>query len=452
MRRPGVAVDSVHHLLYVAESSDTVQVFDSVTGALQGTVQTPGVAGCAGAANPLTKQAYFVNCGSVGNVTTINFASFNTGTIYAVGNTPDFILLDPRGTLFVANFYSDNLTTIQLPGGARSAIPLGPGAPAFLAEDIPDGLLAVGDPGSPSVTLLNVSDGTPLGAGWVGNATGGVAFDNTSGTFVVSSYTSSAAVLWARLSVPSAPGAPTIIPGNNTLLVNWSAAAGNGPTTYNLTLTPSAGTPLRLVNFTGTSHLFTNLADGVTYAATVTAGNYVGTSPQAGPVDATPVGVPYPPATLKVTPFGSSAVVVWGAPASTDGSPVTNYTVEYTLGTGGPYLPVNEGTALSATIPGLLSGSFYSFRVVAWNAVGASNLSAVVTVATSANAVSVPAGFAGSTAALGIGIGAIVAFAALAVVFILRRRPGTPSEPTTPAASPAPEPGAGGTEPPSPPT
>ncbi|MCI4345119.1 MAG: fibronectin type III domain-containing protein, partial [Thermoplasmata archaeon] len=395
MNVTALAVDSLHHFLYVAENPGQVQVFSSVTGALAGTAMTPFLTACAGTADSVRLAAYFVNCQPNGNVTTVRSGTFNTGTIYAVGNDPTSIVLDPSGELIVANFVSDNLTTIALANGARAAIPLGPGNPLLLAEDVPDGLLAVADGSSALVQMLNVSDGLPYANAWAGNATGGLTFDNTSGAFVLVGLNTSSATVWSRLSVPSAPGGPVVVASNNTLSVNWTAVAGaNGQVLYNVTLAPSVGAPMRLINTSALQHTFTGLTDGVVYAVTVTAGNFVGTGPSAGPVDAAPIGTPYPPSSISATAHGSSAVVVWGAPASTDGSPVTNYTLEYALGTG-PVLSISEGTVLSATIPGLLPGSFYTFHVIAWNAAGASNSSAAAALATPTSSVSVPGGFAG---------------------------------------------------------
>ncbi|MCI4351627.1 MAG: fibronectin type III domain-containing protein, partial [Thermoplasmata archaeon] len=223
-----------------------------------------------------------------------------------------------------------------------------------------------------------------------------------------------------------------------TLAVNWTASTvGSGGSTYNVTLTPSSGAAVKLVNATGTQHNFTGLTDGLVYTVTVTAGNFVGTSPPGGPVSATPVGIPYPPTSLTVTTLGSSAVATWGAPASTDGSPVVNYTLQYRVGSTGPYTSVSESTSLSATVPGLTAGTFYSFRVIAWNAVGVSNASVVASAATQSAAVNLPGGFAGSSAALYLGAAAVIAFAALAVLFAVRRRPPTPPGPP-PTSTPPP--------------
>jgi Fibronectin type III domain len=435
-----LAVDSTHHLLYVAETNHQVQIFGSVAGSLDGTATAaPWFVGCSGTADPVNVVAYFANCGTPGNVTTVQATSFSTGTVFAVGSQPVNVLWDPRGELIVANYGTNNLTTIQLSSGARGSIPLGPGNPEFLAEDVSDGLLAVADATGPTIQMLNLTDGTPFNTAWTGNGTGGFAFDNTSGTFVVTSEVRGSSVVWGRVSVPSTPVGPFVAVSNNTLQVNWTApAGGNGATTYNVTLTPSTGAPVRLVNFSGTLHRFTGLVDGLLYAVNVTAGNFVGTSPPAGPVDATPVGIPYPPASASATALGSSAVIVWGAPASTDGSPVVNYTLQYRVGATGAYTSVSEGTAEAATVPGLSPGTFYNFRVIAWNAVGASNASAVAAAATQTTSVGVPGGFAGSALLLYLGIAAIVVFAALAVVFIVRRRPKNPPGPPSTWNPPAP--------------
>ncbi|MCI4350850.1 MAG: hypothetical protein L3K15_04995, partial [Thermoplasmata archaeon] len=220
-----LAVDSVHHLLYVGETRGQVQIFGSVTGSLDGTVSAPFLTACAGAADSVLTVAYFVNCGGpVGNVTTIQFAGFNTGRVFAVGFDPVSIVWDPRGELIVANLVSDNLTTIQVSNGARGAIPLGVGQPRYIAEDASDGLLAVAGVASAWVQMLDLTNGFPLGIAYTGNATGGLAFDNTSGTFVVAASVAGSGALWSRVAMPSAPTGLAVRPTNNTLAVNWTAS------------------------------------------------------------------------------------------------------------------------------------------------------------------------------------------------------------------------------------
>jgi hypothetical protein len=82
--------------------------------------------------------------------------------------------------------------------------------------------------------------------------------------------------------------------------------------------------------------------------------------------------VPGPPIGLTVNTTSGNAVLGWTAPISDGGSPITDYSVEYSSDGGGTWVPFADGTttATSATVTGLATGQSYLFRVAAVNAVG----------------------------------------------------------------------------------
>jgi hypothetical protein len=89
-----------------------------------------------------------------------------------------------------------------------------------------------------------------------------------------------------------------------------------------------------------------------------------------------------PSAPLSVVGTGGNAKVAltWQAPASTGGSPITGYGVDYSSNGGTTWTtaiaPSAALTARSYTVTGLTNGTPYVFRVVAANAVGAGPFSA----------------------------------------------------------------------------
>ncbi|TVZ03559.1 fibronectin type III domain-containing protein [Trebonia kvetii] len=83
--------------------------------------------------------------------------------------------------------------------------------------------------------------------------------------------------------------------------------------------------------------------------------------------------VPGVPTQVGASPGNASATVNWSAPSS-NGSPIASYTVTpYLNGVAQPATVVTGSPpAPSATVPGLASGTTYTFTVAATNAVGTS--------------------------------------------------------------------------------
>ena len=176
-------------------------------------------------------------------------------------------------------------------------------------------------------------------------------------------------------TAPATPEAPTCVPSSGQLVVSWVAPdnGGSAITTYRLQRAASASGPWgNNVDTAATSATVTGLTNGTTYHFQVRATNTVGSSSYSPVASCAPATVPGAPTGVAGTAAYSSVAVTWTAPASNGGSAVTDYVVQYRLGTGGTWTTFADGTstATSATVTGLTGGSAYYFRVAAVNVIG----------------------------------------------------------------------------------
>jgi hypothetical protein len=184
--------------------------------------------------------------------------------------------------------------------------------------------------------------------------------------------------------VPDAPSNVVAVAGDAQATVTWDAPVDDGGdalTSYTVTAQPGGATAS--VDGATTQAVVTGLANGTAYSFTVVATNGVGDSAPSTPSDpVTPLGPPAAPTNVVAIASDSSATVMWSAPASDGGSPITGYTI--TSAPDGVTVTV-DATATSATVEGLTNGTAYTFTVVATNVLGdgpASDPSAAVVPAT----------------------------------------------------------------------
>ena len=83
------------------------------------------------------------------------------------------------------------------------------------------------------------------------------------------------------------------------------------------------------------SHRITGLVNGTEYFVRVMAVNGVGEGPWSSSASSTPAVLPGPPRSVAVKPANGSIAVTWQAPASTGGSPITGYKVQWRAGSQG---------------------------------------------------------------------------------------------------------------------
>jgi hypothetical protein len=174
-------------------------------------------------------------------------------------------------------------------------------------------------------------------------------------------------------TVKSAATLPTAAPGE--LAVGFYADSGFGDT-----LTGGSGYTVR-ANVSPTSNMEFLAEDQVLSAAGATPAASVGTGAKTDWLMATVVfgssakSAPGTPAQVGGSPGNASANVTWGAPSS-DGSPITSYTITAYIGTQAQPPTVVAAPATSGVVSGLTNGTTYTFTVSATNAIGTGPASA----------------------------------------------------------------------------
>jgi fibronectin type III domain protein len=170
-------------------------------------------------------------------------------------------------------------------------------------------------------------------------------------------------------TVPDAPNITSVVPGDASVTVSWSAPFDEGSpiTSYSVAATPNDGSATVAGNLT--SATISGLTNGTSYTFKVTASNALGTGPaSAASSPVTPRTVPGKPTNVTATAGDSRATVSWTAPASNGGAAIQLYIV--TSAPGGKTATTPNGTTTTATVTGLTNGVPYTFTVKATNAAG----------------------------------------------------------------------------------
>ena len=194
-------------------------------------------------------------------------------------------------------------------------------------------------------------------------------------------------------STSSSPVTPATVPGKATGVV---AVAGNTQATITFSaplstggsditgyvVTSSGGGTDSNSGSTNLSHIVTGLTNGSTYTFTVIATNNVGDGLASDASNSiTLPTAPTAPLNLAAVVKSSSIDLIWSDSASTGGSAITDYVIEYQLTTGGSWVPFDDGVSVDkfTTVTGLANGTSYDFRVSAKNIIGQSSPSDIVT-------------------------------------------------------------------------
>ena len=154
--------------------------------------------------------------------------------------------------------------------------------------------------------------------------------------------------------------------GDEQVSLSWTAPidTGGSPITeykYNIN-----GAPFILTGDATTNLIIGGLINGTSYTFKVLAVNAVGDGPESNPVSLIPFDVPDAPTGLNGTAGLQQVTLSWTAPFDTGGSPITGY--KYNIN--GASFILTDNTTTILDVSGLTSGTSYTFKVLAVNAVG----------------------------------------------------------------------------------
>ena len=189
----------------------------------------------------------------------------------------------------------------------------------------------------------------------------------------------SGTVVLAAQNTP--PAAPTIISASgsdSTATIIFSAGSTGGSPIIDFTATCTLTSTTRMGTTTASPVVITGLANGNTYACTITARNAVGNSPASSPINVTPGSAPGAPTNVTGSAGNGSATLSFTAPQNTGGAPILNYTVN--CGNAQSGTAQSSGPTSPITVSGLINGTTYSCTVAANNSVGTGPPSTAVNV------------------------------------------------------------------------
>jgi subtilisin family serine protease len=164
----------------------------------------------------------------------------------------------------------------------------------------------------------------------------------------------SLAIVWSAAVVNGSPVQDYIVEFKRSNDVSWQ--------TWNDGVSPLLSTTI------------TGLTPGTSYSVRVSAKSQFGTGPSSlAPASITTTGRPIKVASLTVQQATSSATLSWAA-ASANGSPVTDYFIDYRPANVTSWSRFPDGVSVStrATVTGLTPNVTYYFRVIAVSAFGTS--------------------------------------------------------------------------------
>ena len=190
----------------------------------------------------------------------------------------------------------------------------------------------------------------------------------------------------------SLPGRPTGLTattqGTSQIDLAWTAPTDDGGTAisgYQIEHRSDAGSTWRVLvantNSTAATHTDSGLEHGTTRYYRVSAINAVGTGSPSHVASATTLDAPGPPTNLTATANGQTRIdLSWTAPASTGGSPIVGYKIDFSANGGATWTMLVENSLSTATTyphEGLTAGTTRHYRVFAINAIGTGSASIV---------------------------------------------------------------------------
>jgi len=184
-------------------------------------------------------------------------------------------------------------------------------------------------------------------------------------------------VIATPFTVPNSPVVLSVIPGEQSLFINFTPSSNGGSaiTNYSYSINGANGTYI-LLNTTSSPLTITGLTNGTLYTIHLKAINAAGSSITPTFRNGIPSTVASPPINIVATPSNQSIIINFTA-VNNSNSAISNYS--YSID-GTTYIPLNPADASSpVTIPGLTNGITYTVYLKSINAVGSSAASSPVT-------------------------------------------------------------------------
>ena len=205
----------------------------------------------------------------------------------------------------------------------------------------------------------------------------------------------------SSITVPAAPKNLTATPGNERVLLSWTAPSDGGSTITRYEYQQNGGA-WTTTGGTDTSYIVNGLNNGTLYSFKVRAVNAIGngaesTTATATPAAAPPATVPAAPTDLTATPGNGRVLLSWTAPSYGG-----RYIIRYEYQQNGGDWTTTGDTATSYMINRLTNDTLYSFKVRAVNDIG-NGAESVAATATPAETANVPGAPTNITAVAGDG-------------------------------------------------
>ena len=181
-------------------------------------------------------------------------------------------------------------------------------------------------------------------------------------------------------TVPGAPTGITSAPHDGAVELSWAAPASDGGaelTGFEVQSRTAASEWAEAGTTTEPTLMIPGLENGTEYEFRVRAVNEAGGGAWSELVNTTPRTVADAPTWSSATPGDARVELSWAAPENQGGAAVSSYEVQSRLHDG-EWTTAVSTSELSLTIPDLMNGSGYEFRVRAVNAAGAGSWSELI--------------------------------------------------------------------------
>jgi hypothetical protein len=178
-----------------------------------------------------------------------------------------------------------------------------------------------------------------------------------------------------NIEAPSAPTIDSIVPGNQTITITFTAPTSDGGSTITGYKYSTDGTTYTTATVSGNEIIISGLTNGTSYSVTIKATNVAGDSVASNSLSSTPRTTPSAPVINSITEGNQTLTVNFTAP-STGGSAITGY--KYSIDGTNYSTAIVAGSSIIITT-NLTNGTSYPVTIKATNVAGDSNASNSVT-------------------------------------------------------------------------